>query len=157
MSNYKAKAIHTDLSTFRHNQVYPGIIQTYSKPCVTLTYLEPWYIQNSDIFRTWSIFRTVVYSEPPYLRSAGVFKIWSYSEPCQTSAMKHFAEIVNCCHYFRKLQFFSQYKIATFSTSLNKYHEIVTPEVVMVLWWLSCARELGTVNFWYNCWYIRIN
>ena len=39
MSKCKAKAIHADLSTFRHNQAYPGIIQTYSKPCVTLTEL----------------------------------------------------------------------------------------------------------------------
>ena len=29
---------------FRHNQPYPGIIQAYSKLCVTLAYLEPWYI-----------------------------------------------------------------------------------------------------------------
>ena len=44
-----AKAIQTDLGTFRHNQVYPGIIQAYSKPCITLAYLEPWYIQQERI------------------------------------------------------------------------------------------------------------
>ena len=34
----KAKAIQTNLGTFRHNQVYPGIIQAYLEPCVTLIY-----------------------------------------------------------------------------------------------------------------------
>ena len=44
MGKSKTKAIQTDLGTIRHNQAYPGIIQvysTYSKPCVTLAYLEP--------------------------------------------------------------------------------------------------------------------
>ena len=77
------KAIQTDLGTFSYNQAYPGIIQVYSqaysKSCVTLAYLEPWYIQNPDIFRTGSIFRTLaysqlVYSEPPYIQTAGIFK-----------------------------------------------------------------------------------
>ena len=27
ISNYKTKAIHTDLTTFRYNQAYSGIIQ----------------------------------------------------------------------------------------------------------------------------------
>ena len=40
MGNCKTKAIQTDFGTFRHNQEYPGVIQAYSKPCVTLTYLE---------------------------------------------------------------------------------------------------------------------
>ena len=39
------------------------------------------YIQNSDIFRTRSIFRTLVYSEPE-----------TYSGHCQTSAMACFAK-----------------------------------------------------------------
>ena len=47
----KAKAIQTNLGTFRHNQTYPGIIQAYSgifrEPCVTLIY-----------------FITVIYLEP---------------------------------------------------------------------------------------------
>ena len=40
MIKCKSKAIQTDLGTFKHNQAYPGIIQTYSEPCVTLTYLK---------------------------------------------------------------------------------------------------------------------
>ena len=61
MVKCKAKAIQTDLSTFRDNQTYPGIIQAYSEPCVTLAYLKLWYIQNPDILRTRSIFRTPAY------------------------------------------------------------------------------------------------
>ena len=67
MGKCKTKAIQTDFGTFRHNQAYPGIIQTYSKPCVILTYLEHWYIQNPNIFKIRNIFRTLVYSEPWYI------------------------------------------------------------------------------------------
>ena len=66
MVKYKTKAIHADLDIFTdipaysdipryiqpgiasHNQAYSGII----KPCVTLTYSEPWYIQDPEIIRT---------------------------------------------------------------------------------------------------------
>ena len=78
MGNCKAIAIQTYLDTFRHNQAYLGIIQAYSKPCVTTAYLEPWYIQNVRLFRT------LAYS-----------KSEAYSETCQTPTMKHFVKIVN--------------------------------------------------------------
>ena len=52
MGECKTKANQTNLCTFRHNQTYPGIIQAYLEPCVTLTYLKLWYVQNPDIFRT---------------------------------------------------------------------------------------------------------
>ena len=88
MSKCKTKAIQTDLDTFRHNQVYPGIIQAYSEPCVTVTYLDARYIQNPDIFRT------MAYSKPWYIKNTGIFrtlaysKFEAYSELCQTSTMK---------------------------------------------------------------------
>ena len=44
MGKRKTKAIQTDLEA--HNWAYPGIIQAYSKTCVTLAYLEPQFIQN---------------------------------------------------------------------------------------------------------------
>ena len=47
MNECKAKAIQTNLGTFRHNQTYPRIIQAYLELCVTLIY-----------------FLTVVYPEP---------------------------------------------------------------------------------------------
>ena len=112
MGKSKTKAIQTDLGTIRHNQAYPGIIQvysTYSKPCVTLAYLEPWYIQNPDIFRTRSIFRTLEYSQAWYIQNLRIFrtlaysKSEAYSEPCQTSMIKRFSKIVNGYNYFRKL------------------------------------------------------
>ena len=75
MGKCKAKAIQTDLGTFRHNQAYPGIIQAYSKPFLTLAYLEMWYIQNPDTFKIRNIFRTLVYSEPQYIQNPAIFQI----------------------------------------------------------------------------------
>ena len=46
----KAKAIHTNLGTFRHNQAYPGIIQAYSGTFRTLCYPD--------------LFKTMLYREP---------------------------------------------------------------------------------------------
>ena len=109
MDKCKTKAIQTDLGPFRHNQAYPGMIQAYSKPCVTLAYLQPWYIQNPDIFRTISIFRTLAYSPAWYIQNHRIFRTLAYSksepysEPCQTSTMKCFVKTVNGYHFFCKL------------------------------------------------------
>ena len=73
MSECKAKAIQTNLGTFRHNQPHPGIIQAYSGIFRTLCY--PDIFHNRGISRTRSIFRTLVYSEPRYIQNAGIFKI----------------------------------------------------------------------------------
>ena len=43
MGKCKTKATKTDLGTFRLNHAY-------SKPCVTLAYLEPWYVQNPGTY-----------------------------------------------------------------------------------------------------------
>ena len=103
MSKCKAKAIQTGLDTFRKNHAYPVVIQAYSKPYVTLVYLELWYIQNPDIFRTRGIFRTLAYSQPWYIYNPRIFRTLTYSEPCQISAVKRFAKTVNGYNYFRKL------------------------------------------------------
>ena len=63
--NYRVQ-MHSETCTwhtvvFNNKQSYSGIIQAYSESCVTLTYSKPWYIQNYDIFKTRSIFRTLVY------------------------------------------------------------------------------------------------
>ena len=47
MGEFKAKPIQNNLGTLRYDQTYPGIIQAYLEPCVTLIY-----------------FITVVYLEP---------------------------------------------------------------------------------------------
>ena len=62
MGKFKTKAIQIDLGTFRHTQAY-------SKPCVTLASLEPWYIPA----QTYS--EPEAYSEPPYIQNAVIFKI----------------------------------------------------------------------------------
>ena len=108
----KTKAIQTDLCTFRHNQVYPGIIQAYSvifktlcNPGIfrTLVYPKPWHIQNQKHIQSLGIFPTLVYLEPPYILNAGIFKIRGILRRCQTSTRKSFAKIVNGYNYFRKL------------------------------------------------------
>ena len=82
MGKCKTKAIQKDLGTFKQNQAYPGIILAYSKPCVTLVYLQPWYIQNPGIFRNLAYSKSKGYSNIKDLR-------------CQISAMKRFVKIVN--------------------------------------------------------------
>ena len=62
MGKRKTKTILRDLGTLRHDHAY-------SKPCGTLAYLEPWYIQNPDILRTRSIFSTLVYHNPGIFRT----------------------------------------------------------------------------------------
>ena len=75
MGKSKTKATQTNFGTFRHNQAYLGIIQAYSKPFVILSYLEPWYIQNPNIFKIRNIFRPLVYLEPRYIQNSDMFKI----------------------------------------------------------------------------------
>ena len=72
------KAIQTNLGAFSHNLAYPGIIQAYLEPCVTLTNLKLWYIQNPNIFRSRSIFRTPAYSEPQYIHKLAIFRTLAY-------------------------------------------------------------------------------
>ena len=96
MGKCKTKSIQTDLGTFRHNQAYPGIVQTYSDIFRTLTYLEPCYIQNPDIIRIRIIFRILAYLQPWCIPSPDIFrtlaysKFEAYSQPCQTTTMKCF-------------------------------------------------------------------
>ena len=71
----------------------------YLEPCVTSTYLEPWYIWIRGIFRT------AIHSEPWHIQNAGVFRTLAYLEPCQTSIMQHFAKMVNGYNYFRNISF----------------------------------------------------
>ena len=93
MGKFNTKTIQTDFGTFRHNQAYPGIINAYSKPCVTLAYLEPCYIQNPNIFKIRNIFRTLVYSEPPLYS-----KLWHIQNQrlIQTSMMSNIYDEAFC-------------------------------------------------------------
>ena len=69
MGKCKTIAIQTKLRIFRHIQELFKHIQAYAKPCVTLAYLEPRYIQNPDLFRSRNIFRALVYSQPGIIRN----------------------------------------------------------------------------------------
>ena len=107
MGKCKAKAIQTELGTFRHNQAY-------SKLCLNLAYSEPRYIQNSGIFKSGNIFRTLVYW------NSGIFKTKAYFRHLRWRVLwKQLTE--NC---------FAIYKLAAFSTSWNKYHEVNAPEIL---------------------------
>ena len=76
---------------FRHNQAHPGITQENSNTVRsmpnfgmtrTLKYSESWHMWNPGIFRTRTIFRTLIYSG-----------LQTSSQPCQTSAMESFTKI----------------------------------------------------------------
>ena len=84
MGKCKTKAIQTDLGTFKHNRVDPGIIQAYSgifknrcNPGIfrTVVYPEPWHIQNQKHIQNPGIFTTLVYSELPHIQNAGIIKL----------------------------------------------------------------------------------
>ena len=77
MSKCKTKAIQTDLGIIRDIQELFRHIHAYSEPCVTLEYLEPWYIQNPEMFRTRSTLKTLAYSQPWYIQNPGIFRTLS--------------------------------------------------------------------------------
>ena len=84
MGKYKTKAIQTNLDIFTHIPAYSDIsryiqsdiirhIQEYWEPCVTMTYSEPWQIQNQTRIQSLVIFRTLAYSEPWFVQNPGIF------------------------------------------------------------------------------------
>ena len=66
MGECQSKAIGHTQESFKH-------IQAYLEPCVTLTHLKLWYIQN--IFRTWASSQPCNYPEPRYSQNVDIFKI----------------------------------------------------------------------------------
>ena len=112
MSECKTRTTQTNLGTFRRNQTYSGIIQAYLEPCLTLTYLKLWYIQNPNTFRTRGIFATQAYSRP------SLFRTPLYSESWHIQNLRHIQNPVahlwwsinyfDGCNYFHKLLSFSQ-------------------------------------------------
>ena len=108
----KTKTIQADLDIFTHIPVYSdifrnwsGIFWTLCSPCIftTLIYLESWHIykqwniQNTGIFRTGGILRT--------LSNIYIGKLW---------------ETANGYNYFCKLLLYSQYQIFFCSSSWKK-------------------------------------
>ena len=136
MGKCKTKAILTGLDTFRNNLAYTGIIQAYSKPCLTLAYLGPWYIQNPDIFKIRNIFRTLVYSQLWHIQNLRLIP---------TSTMSSIYDEAFRENSYRKIV--SQYKLATFSTSWNKYHDVVTPEVAIQCKKINNTKGIGDREF----------
>ena len=56
----------------------------------------------------------------------------AYSEPCQTSMMKYFANIVHSDSCSGKLKLFFQYQLFTFSTFQVYFKYAFTPEVFIL-------------------------
>ena len=132
MGKCKAKAIQTELGTFRHNQAY-------SKLCLNLAYSEPRYIQNSGIFKSGNIFRTLVYW------NSGIFKTKAYFRHLRWNVLwKQSTENI-----------FAIYKVTAFSASWNKYHEVVASEMVILCKKTYGAR--GCHGLWNFDIYIQIN
>ena len=63
MEKCKTKAIQANLGIFTHIQEFFGHIHAYLEPSVTLTYLEPWYIQNQKNIQNHGVFRSLTYSK----------------------------------------------------------------------------------------------
>ena len=74
------KQIQAHSGIIRHIQELFRHIQAHLEPCVTLTYLKPWYVQKPDIFRTRSIFRTPAFSEPWYIQYPDILRTLAYSK-----------------------------------------------------------------------------
>ena len=88
------RQIYAQSGIIRYIQELFRFIQTFAEPCVTLTYLEPWYIQNPDIFRTRSIFRTLGSSQPWYIQNP-IYKERLYIQnpnTCRTLSNEAFCE-----------------------------------------------------------------
>ena len=127
------KAIQADLGIFthiptysgiiRHIRAYSGIIQAYSEPCVILVDSELWYIQNSGIFKTRDIFKTLVYPKfwhiqnqryiqnRGLLRTTGIFRTGGIPRTLSYIYDRILQETDNGYNYFRKLKLFSQYQL----------------------------------------------
>ena len=125
MGKCKAKAIQTNLGTFRHNLGYPVIIQTYSGTFRTLcnpvifravVYLDPWHIQNQKYIQNPGIFTTLVYSKLRYIHNADMSKIQAIFR-----TLSNIYEEVFCKNSERLCNYFCLACRVLFSW--NEYHE----------------------------------
>ena len=84
------RQIYAHSGIIRYIQELFRFIQTFAEPCVTLTYLEPWYIQNPDIFRTlgssqpWYI-QNPIYKERLYIQNPNTCRTLSKEAFCENT------------------------------------------------------------------------
>ena len=132
------RQIQAHSGIIRHIQELFRHIQAHLEPCVTLTCLKLWYIQNPDIFRTRSIFRTLAYSEPWYIQNHRIFRTLAYSkseaypEPCQTYTMNLLRKLLTAIIIFTNYNYFRSTTLTRSLLQKNKYTEVVTTEVVIL-------------------------
>ena len=72
------RQIQAHSGIIRHIQESSRHIQAYLEPCVTLTYLKLWCVQNPEMFRRRSIFRTQAYSQLWYIQNPAIFRMLAY-------------------------------------------------------------------------------
>ena len=116
--------IHSYSDISKHNQAYSGIFRNYSGIFWTLCNPGIFYIQNTDIFKTRGILRTLIYPKTWHIqnhihtqntglflfRTLGYSEPEAYSEPCQTSRMGCFGKQRTAINYFSKLNLILQYQ-----------------------------------------------
>ena len=74
------RQIYAHSGIIRHIREFFRHIHAYLEACLTLTYLKLWYIQNPNIFRIRSIFRTPTYSQPCYIQNPAILRTLAYSK-----------------------------------------------------------------------------
>ena len=67
----------------RHIQIYSRIIQAYSEPCITLAYLELWYIQKLRIPGISKTQNYIQNENQKYIQNPG------YSDPWDIQNRRH--------------------------------------------------------------------
>ena len=99
--------IQTYSGIFTSNAGIFSYIMVYSEHCITLKYSEPCHIQNSGIYSTRDILRslsrhimaysercvTLEYSEPCHIQIFGIFRILAYLRPDAYSEFRLFRHI----------------------------------------------------------------
>ena len=130
MRKYRAKTIQADFGIFAHIAAFSDRfrhiqsdiirhIQAYSEPCITLTYSEPWQIQNQRHIQNLDVFKTLAYPEPwfvqnqRHIQDPDIFRTKTYLEsqyiqdPDIFRTLEHFAKIVSILYEINTMNVFN--------------------------------------------------
>ena len=119
--------VNSDISgMFKSCSEISSLIVAYLEHCITLAYSKPCHIQNTNIFRTQDVFKTLsrnimAYSERSHIKNPAIFRTWAYlgpkpySESCLFRHSQAYSIIV-----IITLTFFFQFDLAFFSTKFKK-------------------------------------
>ena len=113
METCKTKAIQAYSDIGRHIKVLFGHIQAYSESFVTLTYLEPWYIQNPGIYA-----EPEANSEPWYIQNPVKHLRWCFFTKIVKDYSDYFHNIRFWCSLLYKKNTIFKYKSNLYSRSI---------------------------------------